>query len=61
MSKCAVCVDNIVVNIIMAEPTDASPVENGVLISIDGIDCDIGWVYTGTGFINPNPSEWSDL
>lgn len=61
MSKCAVCVNNVVVNIIIAEPTDACPVENGVLISVDGLDCDIGWVYAGTKFTNPNPPAESDL
>lgn len=61
MSKCAVCVDGVVVNIIVADVDAPCPVENGVLISVDGLDCDIGWVYTGTGFANPNPPEWSDL
>lgn len=61
MSKCAVCVDGVVINIIVATMDAPCPVENGVLVAVDDIDCDIGWVYTGTGFTNPNPSAWSDL
>jgi hypothetical protein len=61
MTVCAVCVEGFVVNIIVADSSDPCPAENGVLVPLDGLDCDIGWVYTGTGFINPNPSELSDL
>jgi hypothetical protein len=62
MAKCAVCVDNVVVNIVIAALDEQAPVANGVLIDIDNIaDCDIGWIYTGDSFVNPNPPEWSDV
>lgn len=62
MAKCAVCVDNIVVNIIIAALDEKAPIENGVLISIDDVlNCDIGWEYINNEFINPNPVEWSDV
>lgn len=53
--RCAVCqdADNVVVNIIMAEPTD--PAEEGCfLVGIaDDMWCDIGYIWTGTEFIPP--------
>lgn len=61
MAKCAVCIDNVVVNIIIAA-LDEKPANNGVLINIDNIpNCDIGWIYENNTFVNPNPPEWSDL
>lgn len=61
MAKCAVCVDNIVANIIVADVDAPCPVESGVLVAIDDVDCDIGWVLTDAGFTNPNPPAWSDV
>jgi hypothetical protein len=54
MANCAV-VDarNIVINLIVAEPTDAPP-EGCTLVEIPA--CDIGWVWDGQRF-NPPESE----
>lgn len=56
MSNCAVVQysDNVVVNKIVAEITDLAP-GGCFLIKIDGVMCDIGWVWNGIEFINPNP------
>ena len=56
MSNCAVIQisDNIVVNKIVAEPTDPTS-EGTYLIQYDDMPCDIGWIWDGTQFINPNP------
>lgn len=55
MANCAVVQlsDGLVVNKIVAEPFDLAP-KNCQLISIDSIVCDIGWIWTGTGFVNPD-------
>ena len=54
--RCAVIdANNLVVNIIMAEPTDLAP-QGCFLIGInDGVFCDIGWSWDGANFIDPNP------
>ena len=57
MSNCAVCqlTDGLVINMIVAEPTDP-PYDGTQLILIpDGVRCDIGWTWDGTTFIDPNP------
>lgn len=49
--------DNVVVNIIVADPTDPAPI-NCFLVGLEsGQDCGIGWIYdpaTNT-FTDPNP------
>ena len=51
MTTCAVIdSNNIVVNLIVAEPTDTPP-EGCTLIEIPA--CDIGWVWNGTRFNPP--------
>ena len=56
MAICAVVrlVDSVVENRIIAEPTDIPP-QGCQLVVCDGMACDIGWVWTGTEFVNPNP------
>ena len=57
--RCAVVnEDNVVENIIVAEPDDLAPV-GCVLIAITD-RCDIGWVWNGSEFIDPNYSEESE-
>lgn len=58
MSNCAVIQisDNVVINKIVAEPTDLAP-DNTYLIQYDGLNCDVGWVWNGVEFVNPNPVE----
>jgi hypothetical protein len=57
-TRCAVCqlIDGLVINIIMALPSD--PAQDGCqLIEImSGQDCDIGWYWDGQWFI-PAVSE----
>jgi len=52
--------DNVVVNIIVAPPTE--PAQNGCyLVDVsDGKFCDIGWVWNGTEFYNPNPQPFPE-
>jgi hypothetical protein len=55
--RCAVVneTDGVVVNIIVAEPSDLAPL-NCVLIGIpDDVFCDIGWKWDGVVFVDPNP------
>lgn len=57
MARCAVVHDddNIVVNIIVADPTDPPP-DNCYLIDVDNKPCDIGWIYDpATGEFSPPP------
>lgn len=56
MPKCAVIQlsDNTVTNIIVATDTDPAPIGCELKI-IDGIYCNIGFVWNGTEFIDPNP------
>lgn len=62
MANCAVVQlsDGMVVNKIVAEPTDLPPI-SCQLILIDEVACDIGWVWNGGEFISPNPLELSDV
>ena len=62
MTTCAVCQlsDGLVINTIIAEPTDPCPYENCQLIAtpdVNGNNAQIGWYWNGTDFINPNPPE----
>jgi hypothetical protein len=63
MARIAVCQlsDNVVVNVIIAEVTD--PVFEGTqFIEIqDGVWCDIGAIWNGTDFTNPNPPPQEEV
>jgi hypothetical protein len=55
--KCAVCDNNTnkVVNTIIAESLDVAP-DNTYLVEItNDMWCDIGYIWDGVQFINPNP------
>jgi hypothetical protein len=54
--RCAVIdANDLVVNIIMAEPTESAP-HGCVLVGIyGGVFCEIGWSWDGANFIDPNP------
>lgn len=58
MARCAVVLsaDNVCINIIMAETTDLPP-DDCILVDVDYIDCEIGWVYDPVvgDFVDPNP------
>lgn len=47
--------DNVVINKIVAEPT--APAYDGTYFVeiLDGVMCDMGWIWDGSVFINPNP------
>lgn len=49
--------DNVVINIIVAEPTIEPPVGCFLVALQEGQSCSIGWVYdpTTNTFIDPNP------
>ena len=57
MSNCAVCQlsDGLVINIIVAEPTDPAYEGTQLVLVPEGVPCDIGWTWDGTAFIDPNP------
>ena len=62
MSVCAVCqlTDGLVINIIVADPSDPTPDPACQLIATpdqNGHDAQIGWYWNGTDFIDPNPPE----
>ena len=64
MARIAVCQtnDNVVINVILAEVTDPA-YPNTYFIEIqDGVWCDIGAIWNGTDFTNPNspPQEVID-
>lgn len=55
MSNCAVVQtsDNVVVNKIVAEPTDLAPDGTYLVLIEDGVVCDMGWIWNGTEFVAP--------
>lgn len=60
MTTSAICQlsDGLVINIIIAEPTDPCPYPDCQLIEIPdvgGNNAQIGWYWNGTDFIDPNP------
>jgi hypothetical protein len=56
--RCAVCQnsDGLVVNIIVADPTDPAPVGCFLVGIADDMWCDIGYTWDGTAFLPP-PTE----
>lgn len=56
-TRCAVCQlsDGLVVNIIIASPSDPAPDGCQLIEIMNGQPCDIGWYWTGTEFIPPEP------
>jgi hypothetical protein len=48
--------DNVVVNIIVATPNEPAQIGCQLIDVSDGRFCDIGWVWNGTEFYNPNPN-----
>lgn len=56
MTVCLVVDENTqtVVNRIVAEPTDLSPL-GCYLVAQTDMAIDIGWVWDGVNFVNPNP------
>lgn len=56
-TRCAVCQlsDGLVVNIIIAEPYNPAPDGCQLIEIMNGQPCDIGWYWTGTEFIPPEP------
>jgi hypothetical protein len=59
MANCAVVrdTDNIVVNKIVANPDNLPPEGTYLVLIQDGVMCDIGWLWDGVTFIDPNPPE----
>ena len=55
MANCAVVqlIDNVVVNKIVAEPTDLAPDGCYLVLIPDEVPCDMGWTWDGTNFIEP--------
>ena len=59
MTTCAVCQlsDGLVINIIVADPTDPAPLDCQLVITptAGGSYANIGFYWNGSQFINPNP------
>jgi hypothetical protein len=53
--KCAVCQlsDGLVINIIIASPSDLAPDDCQLIEVMSGQDCDIGWYWNGIQFTAP--------
>lgn len=51
-TRCAVCqlADGLVINVIIALPSDLPPDDCELVEVMIGQACDIGWVYDGAGF-----------
>jgi hypothetical protein len=58
-ARCAVCQleDGLVVNIIIALPSDPAPIGCELVEVMNGQACDIGWYYDGSNFIEPAAPE----
>lgn len=55
VTRCAVCQlsDGLVINTIVALPTDLPPLDCELVEIQPGQECDIGWYYDGTAFVPP--------
>jgi hypothetical protein len=55
-TRCAVCQlsDGLVVNIIIATPSDLPPTDCQIIEVMTGQGCDIGWYWNGVDFIAPS-------
>lgn len=55
-TRCAVCqlVDGLVINIIMASPSDPAPDDCQLIEIMNDQPCNIGWYWDGTTFVDPN-------
>lgn len=62
MSRCAVVniSDNTVVNVIVAEVTDLAPDGTFLVELQDGVGVNMGYVWDGGQFIDPNPPVEED-
>ena len=63
MSGCAVCQlsDGLVINLIVADPTDSCPYPDCQLIAtpdVNGVDAQIGWIWDGSTFVDQNSQIW---
>lgn len=54
-TRCAVCQlsDGLVINMIVAVPSDPSPDGCQLVEVMNEQQCDIGWYWTGTNFVPP--------
>jgi hypothetical protein len=57
MTVCAVCrlADGLVINLIIAEPTDEPPYGCQLIEVPEGTPCDLSWTWDGTQFIDSSP------
>lgn len=58
-TRCAVCQleDGLVINTIIAVPSDLAPDGCQLVEIMNEQQCNIGWYYDGMNFIDPNPPE----
>lgn len=62
-TRCAVCQlsDGLVINIIIADPSDMPPDGTQLVEVMSGQPCNIGWYWDGTNFIDPTPPDPSEV
>lgn len=61
--RCAVCQisDGMVTNIIIADPAIDQASDGCTLVALAyGMMCDIGWIWDGSTFTDPNPPPQGD-
>lgn len=56
--RCAVVnSDGVIVNIIIADPSDPAPIDHFLVSIEDEVFCNIGWIWDGNAFVDPNPPQ----
>lgn len=57
MTTCAVVQlsDNVVINMIVANPESLAPEGTQLILISENVMCNMGWIWNGTEFVNPNP------
>jgi hypothetical protein len=56
-ARCAVVQldDGLVINIIVAQPSNEPQIGCKLIEIASGEPCDIGWIWNGSTFVNPSP------
>lgn len=64
IERWAICFDNVCANVCLwdgqvydpeTNPTAWQPPPGAQMINVENIFCDIGWIWNGSEFVNPNP------
>lgn len=52
--------DGLVINIVIAQPSDEPPIGCELIEIMADQPCNIGWYWNGVEFVDPNPIPWPD-